>query len=289
MAEDDLYFEISIPILHSDVDAVSNYIIDNIASGILLEDEEGNSHTILKFYPSNDIDIKSKLEGLRKYLLAINPEYEKIESSRKTIKSLDWIESYRASVTPVFAGNSVVIIPPWDEETYPDKTTITIEPKMAFGTGRHETTRSCLAVMENVDFNNKTVFDLGCGSGILSIYAAKNGASKVSGFDIDTLSIDNSLENFEINEVSEKCTAELGSIEKIADGKYDIGIVNIIKKVILPILPRLKEIVKPGGYLILSGLMINDRKEIECALGAVNMNEYETHLDGEWITYKIQL
>jgi ribosomal protein L11 methyltransferase len=289
MAEDDLYLEVSIPIKQSDVDAVSNYIIENIASGILLEDEEGNSHTILKFYPSNDIDISSKLEGLRKYLLAVNPEYENIESSRKSIRSLDWIESYRASVTPVFVGNSVVIIPPWDDGNYKDKTRIIIEPKMAFGTGRHETTRSCLAVMENIDFANKTVLDLGCGSGILSIYAAKKGASEILGYDIDTLAIDNSLENFEINNVSEQCKVELGSIKNITGEKYDVGIVNIIKAVILPILPRLKEIVRPGGYLILSGLMISDRNEIERALSAENMNNHEIHLDGEWITYKIQL
>ncbi|MEE9442933.1 MAG: 50S ribosomal protein L11 methyltransferase [candidate division Zixibacteria bacterium] len=289
MAEDDLYFEISVPVLHSDVDAVSNYIIENIASGILLEDEDDNLQTIIKFYPSNGIDINSKLEWLRKYLRAINPEYEKIETSRKSIKSLDWIESYRASVTPIFAGNSIVIIPPWDDEDYQDKTTIIIEPKMAFGTGRHETTRSCLAVMEKIDFNHKVVLDLGCGSGILGVYAAKKGASKVQGYDIDTLAVDNSLENFEINHVCDKCKAELGSIENITDEKYDVGIVNIIKAVILPIMPRLKEIICLGGYLILSGLLINDRTAIENALSEHNLVDCEIHLDGEWITYKIQM
>ncbi|MFH1701463.1 MAG: 50S ribosomal protein L11 methyltransferase [Candidatus Zixiibacteriota bacterium] len=289
MTEDDLYIEISVPVRQSDVDAVSNYIIENIATGILLEDEEGNSHAILRFYPLKNVDINSKLKRFRKYLRAINPEYKKTEMTTKLIKSLDWIESYRNSVTPVFAGDSVVIIPPWNTEDYPDKTRIIIEPKMAFGTGRHETTRSCLAVMESVDFKNNTVLDLGCGSGVLGIYAAIKGASRIQGYDIDTLAVDNSIENYEINHVSDKCTAKLGTIDNITDEKYDVGIVNIIKAVILPIIPRLKEIIHPGGIMILSGLMIIDRNEIEKTLSNHGLNEYDVHLDAEWITYKVKI
>ena len=159
---------------------------------------------------------------------------------------------------------------------------------MTFGTGRHETTRSCLTVLETIDIKGKSVFDLGCGSGILSIYCALHGASTCIGYDIDPLCQDNCKENIRENNVEDVCEAYTGTIYDFQkDTQFEIVIANIIKEVIIPILPRLKRLTKPGGDLILSGLLIKDRKEIEEALDRNNLSKFNPHFDNEWVTYRI--
>jgi len=291
MAEEKIqwYQEVSLAVGPDDVDPVSNYIIDNISTGLLLEDEEGNSHTVIKFYVAGEEDINDKLEGLKIYLSDINPGVAP-EFTCKKLKNMDWIEAYKNSVTPVEVVDSIVIKPPWSDATYTGKTEIVIEPKMAFGTGRHETSRSCLAEMENLDFTGKIMLDLGCGSGILAIYAALKGAREVDGFDIDPLAVENSQENFILNGVADQCRVIEGGIDIIPAGKtYDIVVVNIIKKVILPILGQLKTKVKPGGILILSGLLGFDRDEIARALEEVGLSDFTIRPDAEWITYTIRV
>ncbi|MCK5126491.1 MAG: 50S ribosomal protein L11 methyltransferase [candidate division Zixibacteria bacterium] len=284
------YIEVSIAVKESDVDAVSNYIIENIATGLLLEDEEGNSHIVIKFYVSAEVSIDEKLSRLKTYLSEINSAYDDIIVKVKDIKDLDWLELYQKSVQPIEIGNNIIIKPPWCEDSFPGKTVITIEPKMAFGTGKHETTRSCLAELETVKLSKKTIFDLGCGSGILGIYAALKGADLIVGYDTDPLAIENSVENFDINSVGSTCQVFLGSIDDVKDNtKYDIVIANIIKKVIVPIVGKLKSRVKTGGIIILSGLLKQDGSDVEEALMKENLTNFSIRRDGEWITYRVQL
>ena len=133
-----------------------------------------------------------------------------------------------------------------------------------------------------------TVLDLGCGSGVLGIYTAKRGASADSGYDIDPLAVENSRENFAINGVSDICNAEEGDITHVHPGQtYDVIVVNIIKAVILPILNDISGLRAPGGEIILSGLLAQDRREIETALRANDLTDYKIHPDGEWITFTI--
>ncbi len=284
------YHEVTIAVKHSDVDAVSNYIIDNISTGLLLEDEEGNSHTVIKFYVSANTPLDEKVSALTAYLVNVDDEYDEVTVKSKSIKNIDWLESYQKSVIPIEIGNSIVITPPWNKDEFTDKQVIIIEPKMAFGTGKHETTRSCLAVLEKLELSGKTIFDLGCGSGILGIYAAQMGAIKVVGYDTDELAVDNSIENFEINNVADICEAHLGNIDDVPDETtYEIVIVNIIKKVIVPIMAKLKARVSPGGIIILSGLLKQDGPDIKKAAAECGMTDFSIHYDNDWITYTIRV
>jgi ribosomal protein L11 methyltransferase len=284
------YHEISLSLPSDEVDPVSNYIIENICGGLLLEDEDDNSHTTIRFYMAEEVDPDEKLGGLKKYLKAIDPSLAETEIRRRRIRDLDWIEAYRESVVPVMVGDSIVITPPWNREAFPGRVEIVIEPKMAFGTGRHESTRGSLAELERIDLSKKTILDLGCGSGVLSIFAAKRGAVEVIGYDIDPLAVENSGENFRINEVNAICISRQGSLEDVDDHpRFDVIVVNIIKSVIVPIIGDLKRRLAPGGKLILAGLLEQDKSEVEAALDKYDLNNFVTRCDSEWVTYTVTM
>jgi ribosomal protein L11 methyltransferase len=282
------YQEISVTVMPDDEEAVANYIIENIASGLLFENEEDNQHTVIRFYLDAELDADSKLNELEKYLSSINSSYADISLHKKKLKNLDWIEAYKKSVTPVEVGNNIVIKPPWAKESFSAKTEIILEPKMAFGTGRHESTKGCLLEMERMNLQGKTVLDLGCGSGVLSIYAALKGARAVVGYDTDPLAIENSRENFEINKVEKICSANVGNIDSVPDGEtFDLVAVNIIKAVIVPIIGQLKTHLRPKGNLLLAGLLQRDKDEIDAALYKHGLRDFTTYPDAEWITYNV--
>jgi len=284
------YREISLKLASEDVEGAANYIIENICGGLLLEDEDEDFRTTVKFYVDEEVDIDCKLTGLKRYLSDINKNYSGITIEQIKIRELDWIEAYRQSVVPVTVGDSIVIKPPWSEEIFPGKVEILIEPKMAFGTGRHESTRGSLAELEKIDFEGKKMLDLGCGSGILSIYAALKGAAEVIGYDIDPLAIENSRENFRLNKVAHICRAEPGVLADVPlEPRFDVIVVNIIKSVIVPIIGELKSRLAEGGVLILSGLLEQDRGEVESALGDSGLTSFTTRNDSDWITYSVQV
>lgn len=288
--EPEWYYEISLPVESQDVDAVSNYIIENLSSGILLEEEDGTTSTVVRFYLGEEGELPGKLDGLMRYLAAIDDQYRDVTLKSKKITNLDWIDAYQKSVEPVLVGDSIVILAPWHDRAYPKRTEILLEPKMAFGTGRHESTRGCLMAMEALELSDKRVLDLGCGSGILGIYAALRGAALIDGYDIDPLAVDNSRENYRVNSVQAACTAHLGGIHTVAvEEKYDLVIVNIIKSVILPILPLIQSRTDSGGRIILSGLLVADREEIADALASYGMADYSILSDNEWITFTVRL
>ena len=282
--------EIELDVGFDEFEPVADYIIENISTGLVFEDEDDSDITRLRFYVSSDVDFKAGLDGLRKFMTGLKADYADLTIRSKEIENVDWIETYRKSVTSIEVGDSIVIKPPWDKEKHSGKTEILLEPKMAFGTGYHETSRSCLAELETINLTGKTMLDFGCGSGILSIFAALKGAANVEGFDIDRLAVENSRENFILNRTENICRSEQGSIDDIpGDKRYDIVVANIIKEVILPILPRLKSLVDPGGILILSGFTKQDQALIESEFEKNGLTDFRIRSDVIWITYTFHL
>jgi len=226
------FHEIAVTVASADADPVANYINESICEGLLLEDDE-DGRTVIKFYIPDKTDINKSLQGLARYMKAIDPAYAGAAFRRTFIQSLDWIESYKRSVTPILIGDSIIVKPPWNQSTFAGRTEIIIEPKMAFGTGRHESTQGCLAQLEQLDLTGKRLLDVGCGTGILSIYAAKRGAGEVIGCDLDPIAVENSAENFVLNDVASVCSVIGGTIDAVRpDRRFDVIVVNIIKSVI---------------------------------------------------------
>lgn len=160
---------------------------------------------------------------------------------------------------------------------------VIIAPRMAFGTGHHATTYMMLQAMSKLDFKGKRVFDFGCGTGILSVVAAMEGASKVIGVDIQPESRENSIEHATLNHVSEACEFYEGGIEMSGTGKYDIILANINVTVIARYFEQLKSLLQPGGYLLLSGIMTYDKAYMEQHLNFPPLTLIEMHERNDWL------
>jgi ribosomal protein L11 methyltransferase len=158
---------------------------------------------------------------------------------------------------------------------------IIITPKMSFGTGHHGTTYSVMQLMRGIDFKEQSVFDFGTGTGLLAILAHKLGAKYVLGVDNDDWCIENASENIVVNNTQ---TIE---IQKVNDAnlnkKFNIIIANINKNIILDNLAFLAEATLPGGVVLLSGLLVEDKPEMEAACAALGWKHQETRTRNNWI------
>jgi len=262
------YYELTITLNDDFVEFIADFIANIAGDGI----ELGDGKIIVR--SENDLtSIKESLISLEGTLNgSISMEYS-IESK----ENKDWIKSYQDSIEPIEA-KKFYIFPSW----YKPKDgliNIKIDPALAFGSGHHATTFSCLeAISEYID-GSESVIDVGCGSGILGLACKKLGAS-VELCDTDPLSVKSCKENFELNEESYEKLWE-GSINK-ATVQYDVVIANIIADVLKLISKSLKAATKDGGKLILSGIL--DKKE-EVVLEAFKDLKLEKRiLKDEWVT-----
>lgn len=293
MDESQDFIEASLDVPSEITDAMCNFIIENITGGLLLEEEEDSVTTTVKFYvPENDDkNFRSKIDFYIKSLEELYPDKDiDIVLKEKTIQNVEWEDSYKESVKPIIIDKAICIRPPWEEENSQVEYDIEIEPKMAFGTGTHETTRGCLRAIKNNFKNGMSFVDIGCGSGVLSILADKMGASYIKAIDYDPISVSNTIENFEINKVTAENEVLHGSIEQCdSDKPYDFVCANIIKVTILSMIPRLVELTKQnGGILVLSGLLDIDEPDIIETLLKFRLNRYKILSENEWRTFIIK-
>ena len=199
----------------------------------------------------------------------------KIESKLK--ENIDWIQSYKDSVQPIEAGR-FYIRPEWHPPAA-NRIDIVINPALAFGSGHHATTYSCLEAIGSYVKDGDRVLDVGCGSGILALSARKIGAD-VDMCDTDPLALRSARENFRLNNESFSEIWE-GSAER-SNRRYDLVVANIIADVLRAIASQLKEKVAPNGILILSGIL--DRKESMVADAFSEFALLERKQRDEWIT-----
>lgn len=252
------------------------------------EDEvpPAESLTVRAYLPADDRaeDAKQQLEDALGHMRMMYP------MPTPTYTMLDeenWAEAWKAHYKPVRIGQNVLIRPRWIEvEPKPDDIVISLDPGMAFGTGTHPTTQLCLEALEAQLEHGYRVLDLGCGSGILSIAAAKLGASEVVGFDVDPIAVKATLENAEDNDVAGKISAYEGSLENVLTSarRFDLIVVNILAKIILPMCEAgLGQTVRPGGKAIFSGLIHEQVDEVETALRKTGLIPQNRRIQGDWV------
>ena len=209
--------------------------------------EETSTHLLAYFneltFPSYEVN-----EILKDYSIATQEIEEK-----------NWNEAWEQSFEPVTVEDFCAVRAGFHEPVKNVEHEIVITPKMSFGTGHHATTYMMIAQMRDLDFTNKKVFDFGTGTGILAILAEKMGAEHIRAIDVDDWSVRNAIENVEQNNCSR---IELKLTSSLPEGNYDIILANINRNVILDYLPQLKQILRAEGYLLLSGLLTSDEKDI---------------------------
>ncbi len=201
----------------------------------------------------------------------------------------NWNEVWESEFNPIAINDYCFIKAAFHEAPEQSfKHEILIAPKMAFGTGHHATTFMMMESMAKIDFKGKRVFDFGCGTGILSVLAAKEGASKIIGVDIQPESIENSNEHAALNYVEEQCTFSEGGIELVKDQKFDIILANINLHVIQDTFEELKQMLHTGGTMLISGIMVHDREKMEKTISFPPLKPIEAKERGEWIQITLQ-
>lgn len=195
----------------------------------------------------------------------------------------NWNEEWEKNFDPVVVGDFCAIRADF-HPAFPNVAhEIVINPKMAFGTGHHETTHMMMETMENMDFVGKKVLDYGCGTGILAVLAIKLGATHVEAIDIEEESYLNTLENKDRNNTP-SIIALHGTLPDVIGNEYDIILANINRNVILESLPSLYQKVKTGGFLVVSGFLEQDENLLVEATAKNGFNLINTRRRGKWIS-----
>jgi ribosomal protein L11 methyltransferase len=173
----------------------------------------------------------------------------------------DWERAWMERFQPMHFGGELWVVPSWLAPPRPDAVNIVLDPGLAFGTGTHATTALCLSWLARHPPVNQDVVDVGCGSGILAIAALKLGARQALGMDVDPRALEVSRENAERNAVSARLT--LGLPDALPDiPPADLVLANILAQPLITLAPRIIRLVKPGGTLILSGMLENQTAEV---------------------------
>lgn len=182
--------------------------------------------------------------------------------SSEEIEARNWNEEWEKNYfKPLVIGNDVVVRAPFHHDYPACKHEIIIEPNMAFGTGNHETTSQVMEFMLEIDFKDKSVLDMGCGTGILAILAGQLGAHTITAIDIDHWAYEAVVENSVLNNVPQ-IKAIRGDASLLGDEMFDVVLANIQKNIILSDLPAYVKVMKPGAVIVISGFYEDDLADI---------------------------
>lgn len=210
------------------------------------------------------------------------------EIAQRIVAEEDWAESWKEHFHVERFGRRIVVVPSWrSHDARPEDVVITLDPGMVFGTGQHETTRMCLEALEAAVSPGARVLDVGCGSGILSIAAAKLGAAEVCAVDIDPKCVRVTRDNAAANGVADVARVEAGSIGAEwplagATDAFDVVVANIIARVIIDLAEPLVAALAPAGRLILSGVIGEQEQEVCTAIRAVGASVASVRSMGDW-------
>ena len=233
--------------------------------------EEDNIEEILGYVNEKLVELKE---------MGIDLGEAKVEHEK--MYEEDWANTWKQYYKPSKVGEKIVVKPIWEEyEQKEGELVVNLDPGMAFGTGTHETTRMCIQALEKYVKEESTVFDVGCGSGILAIAAAKLGAKLAVGVDLDPVAVESSIENVGYNNLN---NIEIlhGNLVEVIDGKADIVVANILAEIICILTDDVKRVMKDGGVFRTSGI-IHDRVDMVCEkLEATGFEVIEKNRDGEW-------
>jgi ribosomal protein L11 methyltransferase len=248
----------------------------------------------VKIYVPQEKDTAQLRRKIEEILYHMNRLYPLPEPVFTLLKEKDWAHAWKDNYHPFRVGEHIWIRPSWyDEESESDDNQpdpadviLVMDPGMAFGTGTHPTTQACLVALEKYVKPGDLVLDVGTGTGILAIAAAKLGAAAITAVDTDEQAIITTLENARINLAGEKISAWQGDLASVGREQWDVVVVNILAPVIIKLLESgsLLDYVRPDGHLILSGIIDVQRDGVENALNSADGRVVDVLSHRDWIT-----
>jgi ribosomal protein L11 methyltransferase len=292
------WLEVSLTLDGELAEAVADLLARHAPGGVVIEtsrieDDPGEGHAagpviVRAFLPADDAlaDRQQSLEQGLWHLGQIQalpvPVYQPVEEA-------DWSETWKAHYRAIPIGRRLIILPAWLPQPPGGRLPLILDPGMAFGTGTHPTTQLVLATLEDHLQAGQVVADLGCGSGILSIAAARLGMSRVLAVDIDPQAVEIARQNVERNGLSDRIRVEPGSLEILeqaiqASGLgFDLIVANILAPVLEEMLEQgLPRLVEPGGLIVLSGILDYQAASLAERAAAHGLPLLETRAQADW-------
>jgi ribosomal protein L11 methyltransferase len=308
-----LWAQVSWEVPDSMTDDLSEFLIELSPDGVVTENltldtfsleslEEPSTRTVSAFFEADDA-LEGKVAGVCSYIREIGPSYPGFIFREPTIgyiKEEDWSSSWKSNFKPARIGKRLVVKPTWEE--YPENAgdiILELDPGMAFGTGTHPTTRLCMEVLEKIFFREDAsrhvtgkaalhVLDVGTGSGILGITAAKLGAADVLAIDIDAQALVVAKENIILNGAEKTVIVEDTPIAQV-EGSYGVVVANILAEELVKMASELVKRVSRGGFLILSGILTEKEDMVLRGFSMPEITLAEITREDEWscMTYRL--
>ena len=275
-----------------------NFLEDNRAYWDYIDEEfqaELQGLSRIKLYLEADGSEQKQLEKLSKIISYLKKRFPdknlgSLEIQQKLLPETNWEESWKDNYPPQYVGQNLIVLPYWNADRCEGRTPIILDPGLTFGTGAHPSTQMVMEFMEELVKPGMRVIDLGSGSGILSIAALRLGATSAIGVDIDPKAESIARENAAYNgfgadvftAVTGNVTEDRGLMETLAEGGYDIVLVNIVADVIIGLAPVLKHFMKPGSRVICSGILDVRETDVTAALQAAGLEIVERKAKEDW-------
>ena len=304
-SEREKWIEITLSTPPELVDPLSNFIAEMGAHGVFQEELEPATfndfpkHTEgekLMAYFLSDTRVANRIASLKTYIESLSeifPELNRPSLTTKTITNPDWGEQWKKYFKPLRVSKNIVVKPTWERYTSTGHDiVIEIDPGMAFGTGQHPSTRMCMKAMEDILLKDRSiekwrVLDVGTGTGILGISCAKLGAEKVVCLDTDPKAVEIATKNVAINRVDDRMEI-INKDVLIHDDTFDLIVANLTAKTLIKLGHHLISMIETGGYLVVSGIIDQDRKEIEEHILSEYVTLHNVITEKEWVCYLLK-
>ena len=267
------WWQFSVQCSAPELERIENLLLEFGALSITLSDAK--DQPLYEPLPGNTpVWDESIITGMFETSLAPEALYQQLSSRlpghlvssvrQSVLEDQDWIQAYREHYFPIQCSDNLWVVPSWHEPPDPNAVNIELDPGLAFGTGGHPTTFLCLAWLAEQDLSTHSVVDFGCGSGILAIAAHKLGAASITGVDIDPQALVASGDNARRNQIdADQFPLYLPS--QMPEEKSDLLIANILSGPLVELSAQLARLVKPGGKILLSGILRQQENTIQSA------------------------